>query len=521
MSMKKAIIIGAGPAGLTAAYELLTRTDIKPVILEQSEVTGGISRTVWYKGNGMDIGGHRFFSKSDRVMDWWLTIMPMPEETTHNLRIAYRNESTLVQAPQKKQSGKTAIHMKVRNRLSRIYHDRKLFTYPLTLSIQTIRQLGFIKITRVFVSYVWARLFFHRTEKTLEDFFIRRFGNELYRTFFKDYTEKVWGVPCHEIPAEWGHQRIKKLSVTRALLHAGRQLIKKKRSGIRQKETDTSLIEQFLYPPKGPGQLWELVADRIREMGGEIIFHQQVDAVSVADENVMTISATNSKTGKKEVYTGDYFFSTMPVKDLIGSFEAPVPLPVRETAAGLLYRDFITVGMLLQNLKLSDTEKATIKDNWIYIQENDVKIGRLQIFNNWSPDLVQDPTHTWLGLEYFCNEGDALWCMSDMQFIDMAIDELCRIQIIAREDVLDSTVIRVEKTYPAYFGAYENFEVIKNYVNNIPNLFLIGRNGMHKYNNADHSMLTAMTAVDNIIEGRVCKKNIWEINTEQEYHETK
>lgn len=519
--MKKAIIIGAGPAGLTAAYELLTRTDIIPVILEQSAVTGGISRTVWYKGNGMDIGGHRFFSKSDRVMDWWLNIMPLQDTDDSALLLTYRNSHKQIQAAKKQGEKTTKISMLVRNRLSRIYHDRKLFTYPLTLSLQTIRQLGLLKITRVFFSYIWARLFFRKEEKTLEDFFIKRFGNVLYRTFFKDYTEKVWGVACNEIPAEWGHQRIKKLSVTRALVHAARQLMKKKQTNIRQKETETSLIEQFLYPPKGPGQLWELVATSIIEMGGEIIFNQQATGVEMNNGVITAITATNSITGEKTVYNADYFFSTMPVRNLIQAFTHSVPPQIRAVADGLRYRDFITAGLLLRKLKLSETEKASIKDNWIYIQENDVKIGRLQVFNNWSPHLVKDPSNTWLGLEYFCNEGDALWQMPDEAFIQLAIDELCKIQIINREDVLDSTVIRVEKTYPAYFGAYDRFDEIKDFINTIPNLFLVGRNGMHKYNNADHSMLTAMTAVDNIIEGRTCKKNLWDINTEQDYHESK
>lgn len=520
--MKKAIIIGAGPAGLTAAFELVTRTDIRPVIIEKSGVPGGISRTVWYKGNGMDIGGHRFFSKSDRVMNWWLDRMPLEEIPGGEAVISYHRRSKTVRSgpgttPQ--QAGK--ITMLLRNRLSRIYYNRKFFDYPISLSLQTIRQLGLIKITRVFFSYLHAKLFFRREEKTLEDFFIRRFGNELYRTFFKDYTEKVWGVACHQIPAEWGHQRIKKLSITKALVHAARQYMPGRKSSIRQKETETSLIEQFLYPPMGPGQLWGIVADEIRARGGEIIFHQQVNAVESEGGRITAVSATDQVTGVCNTYTGDYFFSTMPVRDLIASFKSPVPASVKETAGGLVYRDFITAGLLLRKLKLSETEKTAIRDNWIYIQESDVKIGRLQVFNNWSPHLVKDPGTSWLGLEYFCNEGDELWKMSDADFIEMAIGELCKIRIISREDVLDSTVIREEKTYPAYFGTYSSFDEIKTFTNSIPNLFLLGRNGMHKYNNADHSMLTAMTAVDNIIAGRTCKNNIWEINTEQDYHEAK
>lgn len=522
--MKKAIIIGAGPAGLTAAYELLTRTDIKPVILEMSGVPGGISRTVWYKGNGMDIGGHRFFSKSDRVMNWWLKIMPPEPGSADGLELTYHNNTRTVHT-QKDNPGTAAanngLYMLVRNRVSRIYHNRKFFTYPLTLSYQTIKHLGFGKIARVFFSYLYAKVFFRRKEKTLEDFFIKRFGKELYHTFFKDYTEKVWGIACSRIPAEWGHQRIKKLSVTRALVHAGKQAIRKNNNNISQKDTETSLIEKFLYPPKGPGQLWEEVAAVVCKMGGEIHYHQSVQAINLQPGLIAAVSATHTATGDKSTFCGDYFFSTMPVKDLVAAMPANVPAPVRAIAGGLLYRDFITAGLLLKSLYLAEAQQETIKDNWIYIQEKEVKIGRLQIFNNWSPHLVKDPSQTWLGLEYFCNEGDALWKMDDTSFTAMAIEELCKIGIIRREDVLDSTVIRVEKTYPAYFGTYDQFSIIKEFVNSIPNLFLVGRNGMHKYNNADHSMLTAMTAVDNIIAGITDKENIWDINTEQDYHEAK
>ncbi|MBC9933059.1 NAD(P)/FAD-dependent oxidoreductase [Chitinophaga qingshengii] len=512
---KTAIIIGAGPAGLTAAYELLTRTDIKPIILEMSADIGGISKTVRYKGNRIDIGGHRFFSKSDRVMDWWLQIMPIgaPAE---QVRITYRRQQRIlpVDSAVNKEEQPDLV-MLIRDRLSRIYYQRKLFLYPLTMSMSTIAKLGLFRLFRIMVSYGYTRVFNHKKEKTLEDFFIKRFGKVLYKTFFKDYTEKVWGKPCHEIDAAWGHQRIKKLSVSKTIKHALQKLVaSKSRDDIHQKETETSLIERFLYPKYGPGQLWEEVAARITAMGGEIHLLREVKGVILKDGRV---TAVETATGRFE---GDYFFSTMPVKDLVAAMDGQVPPPVKAIAAGLEYRDFVTVGLLLDKLVL-EQHHGTVKDNWIYIQENDVKVGRLQIFNNWSPFMVSDPNLVWIGLEYFCNEGDELWSMDNQRFVNFGIDELQKIGIIRREHVRDSTVVRMKKTYPAYFGTYQQFDKLRAFTDTIENLFLVGRNGMHKYNNADHSMLTAMTAVDNIIQGITTKDNIWDINTEQEYHEEK
>jgi protoporphyrinogen oxidase len=517
MNKKTAIIIGAGPAGLTAAYELLKRTDIIPVILEKSGDIGGISKTVRYKGNRMDIGGHRFFSKSDRVMAWWLNILAI-DENPEQVEITYQRKiKSIRHTAAKKNNAGTDLVMLIRDRLSRIYYERKLFTYPLTLTLNTISKLGLIRLCRILCSYLYTRLFFKRKETTLEDFFIKRFGKVLYKTFFKDYTEKVWGKECKEIDAAWGHQRIKKLSVSTTVLHALQQIFKRKRSGdIAQKNTATSLIERFLYPKYGPGQLWEEVARQIIEMGGEIHMHQQVDNIRIINGVVESLAAFDKNTTATQRFKGDYFFSTMPVKELVAAIEGEVPANVKYIAEGLEYRDFITVGLLLDKLVIENKEKGLIRDNWIYIQENDVKIGRLQIFNNWSPFMVSDPSKVWIGLEYFCNEGDELWAMEDQAFIDFSIAELQKIGIILKEDVQDSTIVRMEKTYPAYFGTYNRFDEVKAYTDTIDNLFLVGRNGMHKYNNADHSMLTAMTAVDNIIDGISLKDNIWEINTEQE-----
>ena len=500
--MKTAIIIGAGPAGLTAAYELLARTDIKPIVFEASSDIGGISKTINYKGNYIDIGGHRFFSKSDRVMNWWKTVIPVEG------------------GPDPKSVDAVML---IRSRLSRIFYLRKFFSYPISFSMETIRNLGLARMIRILLSYIRAVLFPIRDERTLEEFMINRFGRELYCTFFKDYTEKVWGTECSTISAEWGAQRIKGLSITRTLVHAIRKGMNKT-GGISQKLTETSLIEQFLYPKYGPGQMWQETARYIRSRGGEVHLNSPVENITVAGGCVRAVTVLNRETGERTVHEGDYILSSMPVKDLIGSIQGDtVPQNVREVAGGLLYRDFMTVGLLLTKLSIAPARgretQAMISDNWIYIQERDVRIGRLQVFNNWSPYLVKDPDTVWIGLEYFCNEGDELWSMGDEEFTEFAIDELTRLAFIDREDVLDSTVIRMPKTYPAYHGAYERFHVIREFTDGIENLFLIGRNGMHRYNNQDHSMLTAMTAVDNIACGSISKENIWEINTEEAYHE--
>lgn len=519
---KTAIIIGAGPAGLTAAYELLHKTDIKPIILEKTGDTGGLSKTVNYKGNRMDIGGHRFFSKSDRVMDWWLNILTI-EKTGPDITIQYQNKSRQI-AGDKYAATNTDPEkvMLVRKRVSRIYYLKKFFTYPVTLSWDTISKLGFGKIFRIFISYTRSRFFPRREEKTLEDFLINRFGKNLYLTFFKDYTEKVWGVACNKIPAEWGAQRIKELSITKAVMHAIKKKFSfSKKKNIAQKDTATTLIQHFLYPKYGPGQLWEEVARIITAKGGEIHYNIDVSRLNTHADKIISIEAINTKDRQTTTFTGDYFFSTMPVKELIAGIDRGVPPQVAEIANGLQYRDFITVGLLVTKLKPAgpQSNNCLIEDNWIYIQEKEVKVGRLQVFNNWSPYMVKDPNTVWVGLEYFCNKEDAFWQMKDEDLIQFAINELAEIDIIDKVNVLDHTVIRMEKTYPAYFGAYEKFSVIRDYVDRFPNLFLIGRNGMHKYNNADHSMLTAMTAVDNIRNNIVSKDNIWSINTEQDYQE--
>ncbi len=574
---KMAVIIGAGPAGLTAGLELLRRTEIVPVILEASEEIGGISRTIRYKGNRMDIGGHRFFSKSDRVMQWWMELMPPdlpvvgdsatwsagdgPGASSQPAEINYQGKRRVVTVPARLHEepplrGLGPLHpvdedvefdedraedaaetvmvpepadpdlvMLIRPRRSRIYYLRKFFDYPITLTATTLKNLGVVRMVRVGTSYAVSRVRQIKPEKSLEDFLINRFGRELYLTFFKSYTEKVWGTPCHEISAEWGAQRIKGLSLTSAVKHFVKKLFRAgvEGSDLAQKGTDTSLIERFMYPKFGPGQLWEHVAELIRQKGGEVYLGWKVDKINFAEGSELHVTSIEAvrADGERRTFTGDYFFSTMPMRELLRAMQTQVPSNVLEVSDGLQYRDFITVGLLVDKLKVTEPDGSLLKDTWIYIQEPDVLLGRLQIFNNWSPYLVGDPAKVWIGLEYFCYETDDLWKMSDDEVKKFAIAEVAKIGILDAADVSDAHVVRVPKTYPAYFGTYDRFEELKTFTDRIENLFLVGRNGMHKYNNQDHSMLTAMHVVDGLVAGKVDKQSLWEINTEQEYHEEK
>ena len=520
-----AVIIGAGPAGLTAALELLRHTEIKPIIIEILDDVGGISRTINHNGNRMDIGGHRFFSKSDWVMDWWREILPLETMSTEtDIEITYQHQKKTLQPDLSTRPQENLKRFLIRKRLSRIYFLRKFFDYPIKLNLNTLKNLGVLRIIKIGVSYVYIRLFPRQPEQNLADFIINRFGNSLYLTFFKHYTEKVWGVPCEQINPNWGAQRIKALSISQALWHAFKKLVVPK-SLSNQKNTATSLIEQFLYPALGPGQLWQEVARKIVDGGGEIIYHSEVIGLSLADKKVVHVNFKNLQTQQLSILEADYVLSTMPVKDLIASLGPVVPESVQKIAQALPYRDFITVGLLLKRML---TDQPTLNtngmppDNWIYIQEHDVKVGRLQVFNNWSPYLVNDPETIWLGMEYFCLEGDALWSLSDREFIDFAAQELIDLQLLESKDlVLDHRVVRVIKAYPAYFGAYQDFDRIREYVDSLENLFLIGRNGMHRYNNQDHSMLTARLAVQNIKNQCIDKANLWAVNVDDGYHEQK
>ena len=511
---KTAVVIGAGPAGLTAAYELLSRTGMRVVVIERDPVyVGGLSRTVIFSGNRIDVGGHRFFSKSDRVMRWWAQFLPVSAPADAN--ITYRRttralmEGMEVATPA---DGDNVLH--VRPRKTRILYNGKFFDYPLSLSLSTLRALGTRKVLRVAGTYLAAALFPIRPEKTLEDFFLNRFGREVYETFFKTYTEKVWGIPCRELSAQWGAQRIKGLSIVSALSHAVRKLVGGTLSG---KSVETSLIEQFLYPTYGPGQMWERVAEKVRSMGGDIRMGSEVMAIDMSGGRITGIRLQTAHA--ETTLQCDYLLSTTDVKRLVEMLPQ-VPPAIRTVSEGLQFRDFITVGLLLESVPL-EKDGTPITDTWMYIHENSVKAGRAQFFHNWEPHLVAKQGHGWIGLEYFCNEGDALSGLSDAELISLASGEMQTIGLRQNITVLGAIVIRQSKAYPAYFGAYEQFPVVQSYLDSIPNLFPIGRNGMHRYNNQDHSMLTAMGSVDLIARGQTDKSALWSINAEEEYHESK
>ena len=530
-----AIIIGAGPAGLTAALEFCRRSEIKPIVLEASDRIGGLSCTIQHNGNRLDIGGHRFFSKSDRVMDWWTEVMPIADSgQDREFALQYQNQERRLRTVKKTSEvhGPMPVRdqdcvMLVRPRKSRIYFMRSFFHYPLSLSFDTLRRLGALRTARILFSYLIAQLVPLRPEKSLEQFLINRFGRELYLTFFKSYTEKVWGVPCDQISAAWGAQRIKGLSLLSVVGHFFKRIFsfRNRNVDIFQKDSQTSLIEHFLYPKFGPGQLWEHVARQVQSEGGEVRLGWRVEGLHIekSGNGRMRVASVESRTPEGEIVSldGDHFFSTMPVPELIHSMDTPVPQDICEIADGLMYRDLITVGLLVDRLLLTEPDGSMIKDTWIYLQEPDVLVGRIQIFNNWSPYMVSDPSKVWIGLEYFCYDTDMLWNRPDEEIVRFAIDEIARIGILRPDEVRDSCVFRAPKAYPAYFGTYSRFDEIIHYMERYENLFLVGRNGMHKYNNQDHSMLTAMLAVENILTRRKSKDNLWKVNTEQEYHEEK
>ncbi|MGA3131118.1 MAG: NAD(P)/FAD-dependent oxidoreductase [Terracidiphilus sp.] len=525
MKTGTAIVIGAGPAGLTAALELQRCSAIKPIVLEASDVMGGLSCTVCWNGNRADFGGHRFFSKSDRVMQWWLEMMPLEEGaaddgTGKHGGLRYQGQHREIPSP----NGGHDPHcedlvMLVRQRRSRIYFLRRFFDYPIRLNAETLRGLGAVRTVRCGLSYLRATIMPRRNERSLEDFLVNRFGEQLYLTFFKPYTEKVWGMPCREISAAWGAQRIKGLSLGAVVRDLFDKAIGRDGGGdLAQKRTETSLIEKFLYPKLGAGQMWEHAAELVIEGGGEIHLGVLVDRIVEEDGRVVAVEGRN-RAGDRVRFQGDYFLSTMPVRDLIRAFSCEVPKDVAEVSEGLMYRDFMIVGLLARGLAVHEKDGSPLKDNWIYIHEPDVKVGRIQILNNWSPWLVANPEKAWIALEYFLNESDALWKLPEEEVAQLAIREAVQIGILNAADVEETHVVRVPKAYPAYFGSYDRFDVIRRYTDRIENLFLVGRNGMHKYNNQDHSMLTAMAAVECIVNGVSSKESIWAINTEMEHHE--
>ena len=516
---KTAVIIGAGPAGLTAALELLRQTDVIPVVLEENTFVGGISRTVNNEGNRMDIGGHRFFSKNQEVMEWWQQMMPVQGSPSLDDILLEREKELAPDGPDPEKVDRVML---VRDRVSRIFFLRHFFDYPISIKWSTFAGMGLWNTIKVAWGYMKSTI--HKLPETsLENFYINRFGRPLYEMFFEDYTEKVWGVHPSKIGADWGSQRVKGLSVLSILKDVITRPFRRK--GIDQQKVETSLIERFIYPKFGPGQLWETVASEVVKAGGELHFSSKVTGINVKDGRVESVEA-ETPDGIQTIPC-DYLFSSMPIKDLVASVKGvEVPDEVASVAAGLPYRDFITVGVLAKKLKITNgtkikTFEGRVPDTWIYIQERDVKVGRLQIFNNWSPYMVEDYKGTmYVGMEYFCDEGDDLWEKPDDEFVDMALEELEKIGVVDRKDVLTADRIKVKKAYPAYFGTYGEIGKVQSWLDGFTNLFCVGRNGQHRYNNMDHSMLTAMEAVRCIKDNINSKDNVWKVNTEKEYHES-
>ena len=523
MVTRRVVIIGAGPAGLTAAHELASAGTSDIVVLEATRTVGGLAQSIDCNGNRIDIGGHRFFSKSDWVMDWCRRRRPLAADAADagELQLAYQGmRGRLVAAPAATKSDPRA--MLVRRRLSRIYFDGKFFDYPLKADLDTALKLGLWRCAGFAASYAWAKVFPRRPEASLEDFFINRFGRRLYRQFFRDYTEKVWGTSCDRISAQWGAQRVKSLSIAKALRHAILKPFRRVGSGLGAAE-QTSLIERFLYPKYGPGLMWEVTAERLRELGARLELEAKVHRIEHHEGRVRAVLARRPD-GREQRFEADAVISSMPVRDLVLGLAPEAPARVREIAAGLEYRDFVIVGALYRRLMPNAAGRGPLNlvpDNWIYVQEPGVKVGRLQIFNNWSPYLVSDPNTVWIGMEYFCSEGDELWKESDDELMRLGRHEMHKLRLADPADHLYGVVVRMPKAYPGYFGTYEFFGEIRRYLDAFPNLYLAGRNGMHRYNNQDHSMLSAKRAAEAILAGSSDKTPIWNVNIDDEYHEEK
>ncbi len=516
---RRVVIIGAGPAGITCGTELLRqapdRFDV--CILEATDTIGGISRTVRAGGNRMDIGGHRFFSKDERIMHWWESILPLQGAPAYDDKELGRPSFSVEGGPDPQVVDEVMLK---RHRISRIFYDDAFFDYPISLKASTLRSLGFARTLSVGCSYLKSAVR-KLPDTSLENFYVNRFGRKLYSMFFEGYTEKVWGRHPRDISADWGSQRVKGLSI--------RAVIKDmlSRTPKSDDETETSLIKGFYYPKLGPGQLWETAADEFRRRGGTIHMGTRADRLSFdAQGRVASVHCVDAS-GASFTIPCDEAVSSIPLVDVARAAGDAMPADARRVAEGLPYRDFVTVGLLVDRLSIGNrTDIPTlgniVPDNWIYVQDAKVKLGRLQIFNNWSPYLVEDARHTvWVGLEYFCEEGDAFWCLSDEECIEYARQELAKIGIItAEQPILQAHRERVPKAYPAYFDTYEDIDVLRDWLQSVPNLYCVGRNGQHRYNNMDHSMLTALYTADLLCGGAVTQRDIWSVNTETSYQES-
>ncbi|MFC2160080.1 NAD(P)/FAD-dependent oxidoreductase [Acidobacteriota bacterium] len=461
------ITLGAGPAGLTAAY-LASKEGENAIVLEKEDTVGGISKTVDYKNFLFDIGGHRFFTKYKEVENLWYEIL--------------------------------GDDFLTRPRLSRIYYNRKFFHYPIK-PLNALLNLGIGTSLLVVLSFIRSKLLPYKKETNFEEWVSNRFGRKLFNIFFKTYTEKVWGIPCSEIQADWAAQRIKSLSLSKLILNA---------FGFMKKGQVTTLIDQFQYPRKGPGQMWDKAKKLIEKNGGHVRMNTKVTRINRNDTSITSILFENN--GITEEIKGDQFISTLPLRELIRILSPSAPEKVQKAADELRYRDFFTVGLVIAKPQI-------FPDNWIYIHSEDVQVGRIQNFKNWSPEMVPDENLTTLGLEYFCFDTDEIWKKDDEDLISLAKEEACRLNFATPDQILDGVVIRSPKTYPIYDEGYKaRVDIIKNYLSTFDNLQTIGRNGLHRYNNQDHSMLSAIYALKNI-KGE--NYSVWDINTEDEYHEIK
>ncbi|KAB8288674.1 NAD(P)-binding Rossmann-like domain-containing protein [Bifidobacterium ramosum] len=529
MTQKQSVvIIGGGPAGLTAAWEFVKdggADQYDVTVLEATREFGGISRTVKHNGNRMDIGGHRFFSKDNRIMDWWKDVLPLQGAPSYDDKKLGREHEMEPGGPDPEVTDEVMLK---RHRVSRIFYGGRFFDYPISLTPATFKAMGFVMTMQAGFSYLGSMV--HKLPETnLENFYINRFGRKLYSMFFEGYTEKLWGRHPSQISADWGAQRVKGLSVLGVLKNAFAKLSPKKRSNA---EVETSLIEEFWYPKYGPGQLWETVERRCEAHGAKVITDANVVEIRQDGGHISAVVYEDSEGNRTEL-AADQFISSMPIKDLVNAVDAsdkPAPKDITTIANGLPYRDFVTVGLLVKRLRLKNTtdiptlgNPPIVPDCWIYVQDPGYTVGRIQIFNNWSPYLVKDVDDTvWIGLEYFCDEGDSFWNMNEEDCVKFAINEMVRMKVIASpDDVLDTHREKVKKAYPAYFDTYAQMDELVEYLDHFGNLYCVGRNGQHHYNNMDHSMATAIEAVGNIKTGKTSKKNVWSVNTEKSYHEEK
>lgn len=499
--MKKVVIIGAGPAGLTAGYELISKSkDVEVEILEESSQVGGISRTVNYKGNLMDLGGHRFVSNCSEVTKWWDSFMPMQGAPAYDDLILNRDVNLKKDGPNPESEDNVRL---LRSSVSHIYFNKRYFDYPMKMNSENFKYMGLGSSAKANFSRISGAVLKKRKEESVEDYYINKYGRPIYQTFFEGYIEKLWGRRPNQIAPDWAIEREK-----------GTVNKKKEREG------DAFMDDTFTYPKLGPGQMWEQVAAKFIEKGGKIYYNCKVNRVTVVDHEVTGLGCTID--GEKINMTADVVISSMPIKDLVDGIQ-DAPLNVREVAHGLPYRDFISLGLLLPKIKLTNkSEKYKTVNNitpdcWIGVQDASVKLGKIQIFNNWSPYMVADATNTvWISLEYYCNEGDFYWNMNEKAWIEMATQELIKMEIIdADTQILDHCKVEVKKAYPAYYDTYHRFGEVKEYLNTISNLYCIGRNGQHKYNSMDHSMVTAFEAAKLVIGKKGNKADLWDISPDK------